>query len=164
MVLDIIMPSSPVKHVHCHSPQPNCTAVWCRNVPALMLWIWGLGSPVLASQPKHKVDLHQKWAWMQGLTKVVSDGLGIADFAVGQADFSSHLTNGQAWLQFFMACSTVDWTSGQFKIASGKENWSTSCQKAELRFWFLLGPVDDRIVLYAKRLLYIVDLYFCAFW
>ena len=28
---------------------------------------------------------------------------------------------------------------GQVKIASGKENWSTSCLKAELRCWFLSG-------------------------
>ena len=48
----------------------------------------------------------------QGLTKVVSDSPGLLDVPFGQADLSSRLPNGQAWLQFVMACSTIDWTLG----------------------------------------------------
>ena len=50
-------------------------------------------------------------------TKVVSDFLGLADFPVGQADFSSHLPDGLAWLNVFTVLI---------------ELWA-SCPKAELR-------------------------------
>ena len=36
----------------------------------------------------------------QGPTKVMSDCSGLVNLSIGQANFSSHLPNGQAWLKF----------------------------------------------------------------
>ena len=48
------------------------------------------------------------WHTDHSLTKVLSDSPGLVDFPIGQADFSGHMPDGQAWLKFFMA--TIDWT------------------------------------------------------
>ena len=74
---------------------------------------------------------------VQGLTKVMYmyDSPGLVDFPVGQADFSGHLLHGQARLKFVIACSSVDWTPGLFKIDTGKSNWSVGFPKAKLQSW-----------------------------
>ena len=45
--------------------------------------------------------------YKSGLDKVVSDSPGLVGCAVGQANYSSHLPDRQAWLKLFMACCTV---------------------------------------------------------
>ena len=52
------------------------------------------------------------WINTQGSTKVVSDSPGLVDFPVGQAEFSGHLPDGQAWLDVFMACYRCSLNSG----------------------------------------------------
>ena len=68
--------------------------------------------------------------------KVVSNSLGLVDFPFGWADFRGHSLDRQAWLEFFMACSTVDWTLGSVQ---------NSYRQMKLKYRLLKGPARIRI-------------------
>ena len=66
--------------------------------------------------------------------------LGLVEFPVRQADFSSHLPNGPVWFKISMLSVTIDWALGLFKVVSGRYNWNMQvAHRASWGCWFLLS-------------------------
>ena len=72
----------------------------------------------------------------------MSESLGLAGFPIGQADVSSHLSNGQWWLNVFMASGNGSGSGNFGQVQNSFVQGKVKCKlpKAQARFLFLVEP------------------------